>query len=494
MQKRMPRDHFSTAHLIPRLAQRSARGGVVTVSAQALKFILHMGSTMVLARLLTPTDFGLLAMVAFFTGIIGLFADLGLSAATVQRGEIRHSQVSTLFWLNVAFSLVLMLLAAAAAPLIAWFYGESVLLLVTIAISTTYIWGGLSAQHLALLRRQMRFGALATVEVGGFLVGAVAAISVALMGGGYWALVVLAVGQAFGMAVLAFTFSGWRPGRWLFDADVREMVSFGGNIIGARFMNYLTRNADNLLIGKAWGAAELGIYSRAYALLLMPMQQINGPIAAVAIPALSRLQGEPEAYRRYYLKMVRTVAYVSMPLVVVLAVLADEIVLLILGPQWKEAALIFRIFAIFVFIQNVVATVGWVLQSLGRGARMLKWGMIQAPILIGACLMGLPWGAVGVATAVTVQALLITLPAMQFAYKDSPVSAKDVGLTVARPCGIALTLLVVLGAVYATTSQSDVMLRSGAVICVTVVYAVCVILVYRAVRDDLLSIVRLLRR
>jgi O-antigen/teichoic acid export membrane protein len=280
MQKRMPRDHFSTAHLIPRLAQRSARGGVVTVSAQALKFILHMGSTMVLARLLTPTDFGLLAMVAFFTGIIGLFADLGLSAATVQRGEIRHSQVSTLFWLNVAFSLVLMLLAAAAAPLIAWFYGESVLLLVTIAISTTYIWGGLSAQHLALLRRQMRFGALATVEVGGFLVGAVAAISVALMGGGYWALVVLAVGQAFGMAVLAFTFSGWRPGRWLFDADVREMVSFGGNIIGARFMNYLTRNADNLLIGKAWGAAELGIYSRAYALLLMPMQQINGPIAA----------------------------------------------------------------------------------------------------------------------------------------------------------------------------------------------------------------------
>ena len=486
--------HFDTEHLMGDLVQRSARGSVVTVSAQAVKFLLQTGSTMALARLLTPADFGLLAMVAFFTGIIGLFGDLGLSAATVQRKQISHSQVSTLFWVNIAVSIVLMLAAAAAAPFVAWFYGEGALLWVTIVISMTYLWGGLAAQHLALLRRQMRFTALASVEICALLFGVAAGISVALLGGGYWALVAVAVGQAFATAVLAFALSGWRPGRWRIDETVKQMILFGGNITGARFLNYITRNSDNLLIGRFWGASELGIYSRAYALLLLPVQQINGPIAGVAIPALSRLQSKPDEYRRYYLKVVQSLAYMSMPVVVMLAVLAEEVVLLVLGSQWLDAAIIFQIFAAFVIVQNVVVTTGWVLQSLGRGSRMLKWSAVQAPVFVIACLIGLPWGGIGVAIAATIQALLITVPCMLFAYRDSPVSVLGVGKAVLKPVCVAAGLFLIASGAYIWAIDLDTLVRVGVVVGAAVAYGMAVLLVFETVREDVLAVRRVLKR
>ncbi|MGD0900434.1 MAG: oligosaccharide flippase family protein, partial [Thermoguttaceae bacterium] len=157
-------DFFSTAHLRDGLKGRSVRGGAASLVGQVAYFLMRLGSMAVLARILTPGDFGLVAMATAITGFVEMFKDAGLSLATVQRAEITHAQVSILFWINVALSAGLMLLVAAIAPAVAWFYGDSRLIAITLVVAGAFLFGGVGIQHAALLRRQMRFGTLATVQ------------------------------------------------------------------------------------------------------------------------------------------------------------------------------------------------------------------------------------------------------------------------------------------------------------------------------------------
>lgn len=488
------KDFFSTDHLKADLARRSARGGIVTVSAQALKLALQLCSTAILARLLTPEDFGVFAMVAVFTGFIGRFRDLGLSAATVQRAEIDHGHASTLFWVNVGGGVLLMVITLAIAPLVAMFYGVEALAGITMALSITFLFAGFSAQHTALMRRQMRFSALACVDVGAMACGIAAAIAAALAGAGYWSLVALAVVQPLAEMVLCNVLSGWRPGRWQMSAQVGEMLRFGGTLTAANMVNFVSRNFDNLVIGRFAGAAQLGFYSKAYALLLMPVQQINGPIAAVAIPAMARLQDQPGDYRRYYLKVVQIIAYVSMPLAVLLAVLSEEVVLILLGPQWHEAAIIFQILSLFVIVQNVAVTTGWVLQSLGRATRLLKWQAAHALIYVVACLIGVRWGAVGVAVVTTAQGLLAMLPAMWVAYHGSPIRMRDVMLAMLKPALVAAFFFVVTYGVHSQLLAQPLLVRVGAVLGAAALAAGLVLLVASPVRRDLASLLSVIQK
>lgn len=435
--------HFRTDHLLADLKGRSVRGGAVTLSAQVVKFALQLGSTAVLARLLTPADFGLVAMVAAFTGFIGLFKDLGLSLATVQRAEITHQQVSTLFWINVAASAVLMGLAAALSPMVAWFYGEPRLTAIMLVVAGTFIFGGLTAQHSALLRRQMRFKELAAIEVLSLAFGIAVAITMAVMGCSYWSLVGLPVGTAAADCALAWLYSGWRPGWPVRRCGVGPMIRFGGNLTGFNTINYFSRNADNIMIGATWGAGALGIYSKAYGLLLLPLRQINAPMASVAIPSLSRLQEDPAAFRQYYCRAIELLAYVTMPLVVLMAILAHDLVHLILGAQWLEVVPVFIVFAVFGIIQSVSVTSGWVLSALGRTRRMLKLTMYSTPCLLIAFAIGLPWGPLGVAAAATTCALVLVGPQMFYAYRHTPVTVGSVAAAIRSPFLLSMMILAI---------------------------------------------------
>jgi PST family polysaccharide transporter len=490
---RDPDDHFSTDHLTGDIQRRSARGGMVTVAAQGAKLVLQLGATAVLARILTPADFGIYAMVAVFTGVLIRFRDLGLSAATIQRAEIDHQQVSTLFWVNVAAGVGLMLLSAALAPFLVWFYGEEALFGITLALSVVFLTAGFNAQHIALMRRQMRFTALASVEVGSMCFGIVAAVIVAYLGGRYWAPVVQAIGQSFAMMVLCFVVSKWRPGRWHWNPQVVEMLRFGGTITAANMVNFVSRNFDNLVIGRFSGATELGIYSKAYALLLVPVQQINGPIAAVAIPAMARLQDRAPEYRRYYLKVVQIIAYISMPVSVLLAVLADEVVYILLGPQWHDAAVIFQIFALYVVVQNVAMTTGWVLQSLGRVSRLFKWQGVNAAIYVVCCLIGVQWGAVGVAVVTTALGVLSVVPEMWYSYRHSPISVSAVLSVIVKPTLLAASLFAVTWYVHNLSLGEPMMLRIGEVLGAAAVFLGLVVLFVGPVRRDLLGMLSVLR-
>jgi O-antigen/teichoic acid export membrane protein len=438
------KNFLDTEHLKADLKGRSVRGGAVTLAAQWARFCIQMISTVVLARLLTPQDFGLIAMVTAITGFVAMFKDLGLSMATVQRAEINHGQISTLFWINVLLSLCVMLVIAALAPAIAWFYGEPRLIWVTLVLAGAFIFGGLTVQHTALLKRQMRFCALAVIDIVSMSAGVLAGIIAALYGLRYWALVIMSLSQPITRAATTWIICPWWPGLPVRESSVREMLAFGGNLTGFNLLNYFARNGDNLLIGKFWGAGQLGLYSKAYSLLLLPLGQIKGPVSAVAVPALSRLQNDPERYRRYYYRAINMMAFISMPLVAVLAALSHEIIVIMLGKQWADSAIIFKVLAFAAFFQPIWSALGWIYVSLGQTKRLMHWGLVTVPLTVLSFVIGLPWGALGVATSYTVCFVcLILVPSFWYAFRFSPVNLS--GLFRAVRCPVVLGLCVYVG-------------------------------------------------
>jgi len=431
---------FDTEYLKADLKGRSVRSGAVTIAAQGVWFFLQIGSMVVLARLLTPQDFGLIAMVTAVTGFVATFKSMGLSMATVQKAEINHGQISTLFWINVVLSLGVMLVIAALAPAIAWFYGEPRLTWITLALAGAFIFGGLTIQHQALLRRNMRFGTLALIRIIGMVAGIITAIIAAFYGAGYWALVLMQLATAIAGAIAVWVVCGWRPGLPVRRSGVREMLAFGGNLTGFNVLNYFARNADNLLIGKFWGSGQLGLYSKAYSLLMFPIRQIRGPISSVAIPALSRLQDDPEQYRRYYYRAVNMIAFISMPLVAILAALSDEVIRVILGEQWLGAANIFKVLAFVALLQPSTSTTGWVFISLGQTNRMMRWALLKVPLNVVAFIIGLPWGPIGVASAYLLYCLLISIPNMLVAFRYSPIGVVAFFKAIRCPLIVSLIL------------------------------------------------------
>jgi PST family polysaccharide transporter len=437
--------HFRTDHLQKDLAGRSTRGGAVTLSAQMMKFIVSTAATIFLARLLAPQDYGLIGMVAILTSFLSMFQYMGLSTATIKWTELDHKQVSTLFWLNVGLSAVIMLLALAGAPLLAWFYKEPRLVGITAGYAVTIFLTGLTIQHEAILMRQMRFTAVAIIEITAMSIGLGAAIISAWYGAGYWALVlnqfVLAIVTIIGL----WTACKWRPGLPSRRAGVRSLLSYGGNLTGFNVMSYLSRNLDNALIGKFWGAYQLGVYSRAYQLLLMPMTQINTPLVSVAVPALSRLTGSPERYRSAFLRVLEKIAMVTMPGVIFMIATSDWLVLFLLGPQWRDTGRIFMLLGVAAMIQPITRTALWLFTTQGRARELFKWGLISSGIGMVSIVAGLRWGAVGVAAAFAVTDLCITTPLLfWYVGRRGPVRATDFYVTIAPASCAAICSLAAL--------------------------------------------------
>ena len=425
--------YFNTDHLKADLKGRSVRGGAVTMAAQVSKFILQMGSTVVLARLLAPEDYGLIGMVTVVIGFAGLFKDLGLSTATIQKPEVNHKQVSTLFWINFAITCATTLVVAGLAPVVAWFYKAPRLTWITLALASSFFFGCLSVQHQALLRRQMSFTSLAKIEIISMLAGIVTAIISAWYGLGYWALVLQQIATAIANAVGVWIACSWRPGAPLRRSGIRSMLAFGGNLTGFNIVNYFSRNLDNVLIGQYWGPQQLGLYAQAYKLLLLPIQHINTPITKVALPALSSLQTEPDKYRRYYYKAILLITTLGMPIVGFMFASADKVILLMLGKQWLGAVPLFRFLIPAAFIGTFNVAMGWVYQSLGRTDRQFRWGIVTSTINVIIFLVSVRWGAIGVAAAFGLSRPIILVPTIIYCYKGTQLRLIDLASTLFRP-------------------------------------------------------------
>jgi len=431
--------HFRTEHLTADLKGRSVRGGAITITFQGIRFALTIGSTMILARLLTPGDYGLIGMVTVVSGFVALFKDMGLSMATVQRAEITHAQISTLFWINAALGLLLGLVIALLALPIAWFFDDPRLVAITSVLALGIPVGGLAVQHQALLRRQMRFVVLAAVDTVAMVAGIVAAITLAVLAAvywpeaKYWALVAMPLATVAVGTMGMWVACRWRPSGPRRGTGVRPLLSFGGYLTGVSLLGYTMRNLDKVLIGRVLGAFPLGLYNQAYRLLMLPQQQINVPLTAIAIPVLSRLVDSPDRFRNYYRQGVFLITAVNMPIVVFSFVAANELVLLVLGSQWTDVTVIFRALAPAGFIWTFQVADYWVYVSMGRTDRQFRAWLVGTLFTSGAFFVGVYWGALGVAVALSLVQTTVRIPMLIYCFRGTPIRLADFSAAIWRP-------------------------------------------------------------
>jgi O-antigen/teichoic acid export membrane protein len=419
-------DHLlSTEHLQSNLGKRSVRSSAVTLASKSSIFVLTMISTIVLARLITPEDFGLFAMVAIFTSLLSIFKDLGLGTATIRKKGLTHAEVTNIFWINNLISLSLALVIVVMSPVVAWFYDDPRLTLMTASLSLGFIVSGLGIQHHALMSRQMRFKELAGVDIFSLVVGISAGIIAAYSGASYWTLVILQFVTVLVNTSLCWILCKWRPGLPRRDVSVRSMVFFGGNVTGSRLIGFFNMNLGNILIGRYVGAAAVGMFDRANQLLHLPVQQFSLPIGKVAIPALSSLQSEPIRFKNYYRYAVFFIGLIAFPVVFVLAVFATEVVLIILGSQWTEVTPIFLLLVPASLARIVQVALKWIYITLGRADKMLRWGGVEFVFNITFLLVGIQYGVLGVAFAFSAKALILILLEVFYCMRGTFLSASD---------------------------------------------------------------------
>ena len=435
---------FETEHLRPNLRRRSVRGAVVTMLGQAGRFMIQLAGVAVLARLLLPTDFGVFGKTIALAGFIAVVQTGGLSLATIQRAQITHEQISTLFWLNAALGVVAAGMIAALSPAIAWFYDDPRVLWLGLALAGVVAISGLTVQHDALMQRQMRFTAIAVINIITLITGFAAAILGAWRGAGFWALAVQQYVSSLTLLLLLLACCRWLPGLPRRGSGVGPMIKIGANQTGFSLLNFATRNLDNVLIGRFVSDAALGFYTQAYRLLLLPISQINGPISAVVVPVLSRLQDQPERYARFYYHAIGAITFVGMPIVCFLLIDARPVILLVLGSKWLPAVPIFRALGFAAFVGTFNVARGWVFTSLGRTDRQLRWQLISTPVTVAAFFLGLRWGAVGVAASFSGTRLLLTVPSLLYCFRGTPISLQNMFLTLARPASASVIAGVVL--------------------------------------------------
>lgn len=382
----------------------------ITVSAQVFKLVLQIISITTLARLLNPTDFGLVAMVAVFTGLIQSLVDGGLSMATIQRKDITHQQVSNLFWINTALGLLLCLFSILIAPVIAALYGEPQLTGIMIALSITFLMSGISVQHDALLRRQMRFKAIAVIDILSVAGGIGAGVAAAVYGLGYWALVVLSVATATIQMCSRWLALSWWPSFIARGTGIRPLVSFGLNLTGADFVGYFVSNATPFFVGFIGGAQVAGIFNRAQTLTSMPSRQLMPPVIKVLQPTLSRVADDPIKLRRVITGSVRKIALVTMFFTINMVVMADWIVAVVLGSGWDDTVRVFQFLSVFTFVTPITTFTAVALIAAGAARALLYWRFMTLGILLASLLVGMLWGVSGVIAAFALSGFFVRVP------------------------------------------------------------------------------------
>lgn len=388
---------------------------------------ISIAATAVIARYVTPGEYGVVAMVVAVLGIARVLEELGLGDAAIQRPRIEAGEVTTLAIVNVVAGGILTVAFMACAPLIAAFYGRDDLVPFCLALAPLFLFAAIGAQPRAMLRRAFRFRPLAVAQASASSGAAVAGVIGAVAGMGAWAIVLqhLVGGAALGIG--CWIASGWRPTRPVPLSRIRPMLWYGLNLGASQLLNALTRNLDDILIGRWVGPAAVGAYGRAFQLMTLPATQLNQPLTSAVVPALSRLQDRPEDYRRLYRGCLEVIACAAFPLAVFTGVAAPAMVGTLLGPDWAESVPLLRALAPAGLMVSLNVATGWVYLSLGRTDRQLRWRMIGSAAAVFGMVSGLPWGALGVALGLSASRVVMRLPAVLYCFRGTPLRLGDVG-------------------------------------------------------------------
>ncbi len=405
---------------------------------QLISFVVMI----IMARILSPREYGLVAMVKTLTGFASLFAELGLGVALIQAKTVNELQLSSVFWLNTVFGGVLSVVFLVGAPFIALFYGEPHLQGITAVLAVVFILNALMIVHRCLLTRDLKFRTLSTATIVATVVSGLVGVAMAVLGFHYWAL----VGQALTMpvvsaAVLSFKCK-WTPQLRFSYTSIRELMSFGVNVLGTSTLDYWARNVDKVLLGKFVGTEALGLYSRAYAFLIARVSGFNRTISQVFFPVLSRVQDDKKRVKAAYLKTIGVISLISFPTTLGLIATADQLVTLLLGPQWDGAVPILRALGVLGITASAGSLNGALFLSQGAARLQFRLGLILKGVMITGVIVGLRWGAVGVALGFGVATLLCSYPAISLAGRLVGMKYREYLWVISGPLVWALVMLI----------------------------------------------------
>jgi PST family polysaccharide transporter len=367
-------------------------GGVKTV-VQAVSWL----STLIVARLLSPTDYGISGMAMVYIGLVQLVNEFGLSAAVVQRRDLTDDQIARLGGLSILLGASLCAVSILSSPLIAAFFGQPAVRMVVIVLSTTFLTSAFQVLPRSLLTRELKFRDLATLEGAEAICGTAATLTLAAAGFGYWSLVVGAVAGRIVSTVMALGMHRHRLA-WPFPlATISDSVRFGSHLAVASIAWYVFRSADMTVIGRQLGELPLGAYTLAWTLASLPVDRISSLVARATPSIFARVQDSPVALRRYVVILTEALAFVTAPAAVGLALVADDFVVVVLGPTWRPAIAPLRLLSLAAVFRSTVPILGQVLVATGQSRRNMEGTIGIAIILPLLFLLGSRWGLSGVA-------------------------------------------------------------------------------------------------
>lgn len=425
--------YFSANSSLENLGAKTAIRGAKAVSGQASVFLVQLIGIITLARMLPPSDFGLVGMVTVIMQFIFFFRDFGLTKATIQRAHITREEISNLFWINAIISLSMSACLFLSSSFIANFYGRLELNKIVWVLSVGIVIEGLTLQHRALMVRCMEFGKLAICDVIAQLASLIVALIFAYRGAGYWALVLMPITNSVCRLIFILSATRWVPSMANRSIEIRRYVEFGGNLFGYNLLNYFLRNTDNILVGRYLGADALGMYSYAYRLLMLPIQQLNGPLLNVMLPTFSQLQEQPDRFSVVYYKTLSMVVSITFPFIGLAYAVAPMAFTVILGDKWVESAYLFQILTPAAFVTSLNVATDWVYLARGDTKRMFYWALIRVPLTLVCMLFGLHYGgAEGVAFAVSFSLCVLLVPYMKATFGNTNLLLSRVCATIGR--------------------------------------------------------------
>jgi O-antigen/teichoic acid export membrane protein len=375
--------------------------------------LLQAGLSLVLARLLAPSDFGLLGMALILVGVLQVLVSLGLPTVVVRRRLMDSISLANAFWITTGMGALFSIVLVMGGPLAGRLFASPIVGEVVQWMAPSLVLAGLGAIPTACLTRDMDFRALALLGLAGTFVGGALAIGLAIGGQGVWALVVGHVASIGVAALLALVRTDCWRGRAGRTGQEAALLREAAPYTGFDVLNYSATFVDNVAVGRFLGAPALGVYALAYSLATLPQTWLVGLIARVTLPAYAHIREDPERLRRAYLRTLQMVGLVSFPLLVGLGLLASEVILLLYGPAWAGAAPILSVLALLGIATAIMALAGGVLVARDCGRVMFWWSVWTLVLLVIAVGIGVPFGVMGVATAVTVRAWVM-LPVLQW--------------------------------------------------------------------------------
>lgn len=446
----------SAASAAPSLRTAVLRGLGWLSGAQGARQALQLGLRVLLARLLSPADFGLLSMVTAISGFFLMFNDLGFGPALVRKEAVTEAELSTVFWLNGATGIVLALATAGLGPPLAWFYRQPALLAVCLGLACGAFAAPLGTVQTALLQRRFAFRSLAIVDLVGVAAGGALGVFLAATGHGAWALVWQINGTALAALLATLLAAGWTPGLQFDPAAARRLWQFGSRLTAASALNYWARNLDNLLVGRFLGTTALGFYSQAYQMMLFPVQNVAALAGRVMYPALARVQADPDRFRRAYLQALRGIAAFTFPLMLGAMAVAPDLFPALFGPQWQPSVFLFQVLCVIGMLQSLGTTIGWIYTTTGRSDLHLRWNLIVAAVVLPVFGLSLRWGGLrGLTIGYAVAAGLLFGPSLLWPFSlislPPAQAARRLAPLLAAAAGMALTVAGMRGALPAHT-------------------------------------------